>query len=189
MSSRTANNGTIVHSSDSKSLWNYTLSPGWTHAEAEVYKLALMKYGIGNYKRVLTERILPGKTVAQLNNQCQRFLGQQSTKAFQGLRVDLQAVFVANGKRTNVKRKNNCIVNTGDNPTTESVRIAKEKNRTSYGLKQERIDAIYIPTLRQEDLSSVFVKTDASKRQTKIERLKYVCFIFFQIRIFFRTKF
>ena len=37
---------------DSKSLWNYTLSPGWTEEEVEVLKVALMKFGIGKWKRI-----------------------------------------------------------------------------------------------------------------------------------------
>jgi hypothetical protein len=34
---------------DSKSLHNYTLSPGWTKDEVEILKIALMKYGIGKW--------------------------------------------------------------------------------------------------------------------------------------------
>jgi len=39
----------IAHS---KSLWNYTLSPGWTKEEVEVLKVALMKFGIGKWKSI-----------------------------------------------------------------------------------------------------------------------------------------
>lgn len=37
---------------DSKSLHNYTLSPGWTKEEVEILKIALMKYGIGKWKKI-----------------------------------------------------------------------------------------------------------------------------------------
>ena len=60
--------------SDSKSLWNYTLSPGWTNEEVDVLKIALKKYGIGKWKRIKKTNCLPGKTIAQLNPQTQRLL-------------------------------------------------------------------------------------------------------------------
>ena len=37
---------------DSKSLHNYTLSPGWTKNEVEILKVALMKFGIGKWKKI-----------------------------------------------------------------------------------------------------------------------------------------
>ena len=82
--------------SDSKSLWNYTLSPGWTIEEVDVLKIALMKYGIGKWKRIKKINCLPGKTIAQMNLQTQRLLGQQSLAEFMGLHVDLEKVFQEN---------------------------------------------------------------------------------------------
>lgn len=38
--------------SDSKSLHNYTLSPGWTKEEVDILKIALMKVGIGKWKKI-----------------------------------------------------------------------------------------------------------------------------------------
>jgi hypothetical protein len=52
--------------------------PGWTREETEVLRFALMKYGIGNWQTIIEERVLPGKTNAQLVCQTQRLLGQQS---------------------------------------------------------------------------------------------------------------
>ena len=91
-----------ILSSDSKSLWNFTLSPGaptpilrgprappnpspapqsgWTHEETDVLHHTLMKFGVGNWKAVIAEKVLPGKTIAQLVCQTQRLLGQQSLK-------------------------------------------------------------------------------------------------------------
>ncbi len=37
---------------ESKSLWNYSLSPGWTKEEVEILKLALMKFGIGKWNQI-----------------------------------------------------------------------------------------------------------------------------------------
>jgi hypothetical protein len=37
---------------DSKSLHNYTISPGWTRDEVDILKLALMKFGIGKWKKI-----------------------------------------------------------------------------------------------------------------------------------------
>jgi hypothetical protein len=37
---------------DSKSLWNYTLSPGWTDDEMELLKVGLKKYSVGRWKKI-----------------------------------------------------------------------------------------------------------------------------------------
>ena len=104
---------------DSKSLHNYTLSPGWTKDEVEILKLALMKYGIGKWKDIQREGCLPSKTISQMNLQTQRLLGQQSLAEFMGLRIKLDLVFLENSKKNgpNIQRKNNFIINTGNNMT------------------------------------------------------------------------
>jgi hypothetical protein len=85
--------------------------------------------------------------------QTQRLIGQQSlggkcdkhhkinSTEFMGLHVDLERIFQDNMKKkvpnivTNVnfskgaKRKNNCIINDGDNPTKEERRKKIEENR------------------------------------------------------------
>lgn len=40
---------TIPKVADSKSLHNYTLSPGWSQEEVDILKIALMKFGIGKW--------------------------------------------------------------------------------------------------------------------------------------------
>ncbi len=85
---------------DSKSLWNYTLSPGWTEDEVEVLKIALMKFGIGKWKKIKKSNCIPGKTIAQMNLQTQRLLGQQSLAEFMGIHIDLKKVFQENKKKT-----------------------------------------------------------------------------------------
>lgn len=47
--------------------------------EAEVLRKALMKFGIGNWSKIIESNCLVGKTNAQMNLQTQRMLGQQST--------------------------------------------------------------------------------------------------------------
>ncbi len=89
----------IKNTYESKSLRNYTLSPGWTEDEVEVLKIALMKFGVGKWKRITNSNCLPGKTIAQMNLQTQRLLGQQSLAEFMGLHVDLEKVFQENKKR------------------------------------------------------------------------------------------
>jgi hypothetical protein len=36
----------------SRSLWNFTLAPGWDPKEVEILRIALMKYGIGRWKLI-----------------------------------------------------------------------------------------------------------------------------------------
>jgi hypothetical protein len=69
----------VLRSNDSLSLWNCTLSPGWTEEESEILRKALMKFGVGNWAKIIESGCLPGKTNAQMNLQLQRLLGQQST--------------------------------------------------------------------------------------------------------------
>ena len=46
------NSAAVPKIADSKSLHNYTLSPGWTKEEVEILKIALMKFGIGRWKKI-----------------------------------------------------------------------------------------------------------------------------------------
>jgi len=36
----------------SRSLWNFTLAPGWDPKEIEILKLALMKFGVGCWNKI-----------------------------------------------------------------------------------------------------------------------------------------
>jgi len=69
----------ILRPNDSTSLWNCTLSPGWTQEESDILRDALIFHGIGNWKDIIEHGCLPDKTNAQMNLQLQRMLGQQST--------------------------------------------------------------------------------------------------------------
>lgn len=83
-----------------------------------------MKYGIGSWKQVTAEKLLPGKTVSQIVCQVQRMIGQQSLKGvywfliliwieFLHLHADVYAIGRENAKRTDVHRKNGIIINDG----------------------------------------------------------------------------
>jgi len=163
----------VLHCNDSKSLWNYTLSPGWTEKEVEVFRAALMKYGMGSWTQIVESRCLPGKTVAQLNNQMQRMIGQQSTGEFMKCHIDPADIFAHNKPRPG-RRKNGCLVNTGDNRTKEWYKKKRQENKKKRGLTTEQIAAIVIPTLKKEDMSNVMIKTVTGGfgRQNKYDRIK-----------------
>jgi len=153
---------------ESKSLWNVSLSPGWTPREVEVFRLALMKYGLGRWTIIVERGVLPGKTVGQMNNQMQRMIGQQSTGEFQGLHIDPSVVFAFNAARTGV-RKNGVLINTGENPTPEKIRQKRAANQAKWGLSQAEIDAVEVPTLVADETSGL---TDATTRAEKLARLR-----------------
>ncbi|KRX04843.1 hypothetical protein PPERSA_06477 [Pseudocohnilembus persalinus] len=134
-----------VNLNSSASLWNYTLSPGWSHEEVNVLKNALNIFGIGKWRQIIDSNCLPGKQIGQIYMQTQRLIGQQSLGDFMGLRVDLQKVYLDNMKKQNVMRKNNSVINTGDNPTKEERQRNIEGNRKKYGLSQEEISKLEIP--------------------------------------------
>ncbi len=82
-----------------------------------------MKLGIGAWQKIAKLNVLPGKTPAQLNLQCQRMMGQQSLRGscvshrlilleFMGVRLDPENVWIENNKKEGV-RKNGCLINTG----------------------------------------------------------------------------
>ena len=37
---------------ESGSIWNYALSPGWTHQEVEVLMICLKKFGVGKWTAI-----------------------------------------------------------------------------------------------------------------------------------------
>jgi len=132
---------------DSKSLWNYTLSPGWTKEEVEVLKIALMKFGVGKWKKIQRSGCLPTKTISQMNLQTQRLLGQQSLAEFMGLHVDLLKIFEDNAQKNGpgILRKNKYIINTGDNLTAVDRAKKMKQNKISYGLNATLVKALRLP--------------------------------------------
>ena len=164
----------MKHSSDSKSLWNFSLSPGWTTEEVEVFGAALIKYGIGSWKIIINARCLPGKTVAQLYNQAQRLLGQQSLAEFQGLSLDIKAIFERNSK-INGQRKNNCLINSGNKLTKERLVALKEQNQQEFGIPQEIIDSTVIPELEASEMSNVLItQDDKAPKETRLQKIQKI---------------
>lgn len=105
----------LVLSKASPSLWNCALSPGWTSEEVAVLRQAVLKFGVGNWFEIVESGCLPGKTIAQINNQTQRMLGQQSTAEFANLHIDVLVIGERNSKLSGpeIKRKAGLIINTG----------------------------------------------------------------------------
>lgn len=168
---------TMKHSSASKSLWNFSLSPGWTKKEVEVFEAALTKYGIGNWTNIIKHRCLPGKTVAQLYNQTQRLLGQQSLAEFQGLSLNIRAIFARN-LTIKGKRKNNCLVNSGNKLTRPKLEKLKIKNQEEFGIAQDVIDSTTIPELTASEMSHVLIQQgedeDKVSTQTRLQKIQRI---------------
>eukprot|EP01017_Pseudomicrothorax_dubius_P049554 TRINITY_DN9229_c0_g3_i1.p1 TRINITY_DN9229_c0_g3~~TRINITY_DN9229_c0_g3_i1.p1 ORF type:complete len:213 (-),score=38.03 TRINITY_DN9229_c0_g3_i1:23-661(-) len=163
----------IVHC-ESKSLWNYTLSPGWTQEEVQVLKKALQRFGVGRWKKIINSRCLPGKTIGQIYMQTQRLLGQQSLGEFMGLHLDLESVFRDNMSKRGVLRKNNCIINTGDNPTREERMRRIEENRKRYGLDIETIRSIRLPRFASNHQRVYMLEELESDKFTTVEKLEHL---------------
>ena len=83
----------------SRTLWNFSVAPGWTMQEVEILKVSLMKHGFGNWGKIVESDCLPTKNISQLQIQTQRLVGQQSLAEFKGLHLDLEGVFERNFKR------------------------------------------------------------------------------------------
>ncbi|KAF9209292.1 hypothetical protein BGZ49_005356 [Haplosporangium sp. Z 27] len=145
--SMTAGARNILRSNDSASLWNYTVAPGWSMQEAEILRKALMKFGVGNWSKIIESNCLVGKTNAQMNLQTQRMLGQQSTAEFAGLHIDPRVIGQKNSliQGEHIRRKNGCIVNTGAKISREEIRRRIAENKEQYELTEEEWSAIELP--------------------------------------------
>lgn len=157
----------VLRSNDSASLWNCTLSPGWTQEEVNILRLALMKFGIGNWSKIVDSQCLVGKTVAQMNLQTQRMLGQQSTAEFANLHIDPLVIGKINSQKQgpDIKRKNNFIVNTGGKLTKEEKLKKIQENKRLYGLSRETINSIVLPTAKP-------VKESIADMETELKHLR-----------------
>ncbi|KAG1661523.1 hypothetical protein FOA52_000033 [Chlamydomonas sp. UWO 241] len=136
---------------DAASLWNFAPAPGWTREEAQVLKLCLMQYGVGQWQAIHAAGHLPGKLIQQLYGQTQRLLGQQSLAAFTGLQVDVDRVRAENETRVqpgepgtgssgqNVQRKAGLIIYSGPPPSRELKEKWRRDARERYGLTPEQV--------------------------------------------------
>ena len=74
-----------------------------------------------------------------------------------GLHVDLEKIFHDNMKKTeNVIRKNNCIINTGDNPNKEERKKRIDRNRILYGLTPSEVKSIKLPKNKNPIFSNLY---------------------------------
>lgn len=85
----------------------------------QILKLALQKFGVGKWRKIVNSKCLAKKSIGQIYMQTQRLLGQQSLGDFMGLHLNLEKIFQDNMRKTGVTRKNNFIINTSNNPTKE----------------------------------------------------------------------
>ncbi|CAG8579074.1 1311_t:CDS:2 [Ambispora gerdemannii] len=168
----------VLRSNDSASLWNCTLSPGWSEEENEIFRKALMKFGIGNWAKIIESECLPGKTNAQMNLQLQRMLGQQSTAEFGGLHIDPLVIGEKNAKiqGPHIKRKNNCIVNTGGRPLREEIKARIAKNKELYEEPEEVWSKIELPKPQDKIFNNTLLntinKTVLNAKKEELRRLQ-----------------
>ncbi|CAM0136528.1 unnamed protein product [Umbelopsis sp. WA50703] len=170
----TAGARNVLRSNDSASLWNCTLSPGWTEEESETLRKALMLFGIGNWAKIIESDCLPGKTNAQMNLQLQRLLGQQSTAEFASLHIDPKVIGERNSKiqGPDIKRKNNCIVNTGGKLSREELKQRVLKNKEMYELPESEWKNIVLPKVEDPAAVLEVKKQELVKLQDKLAQVQ-----------------
>jgi len=162
----------ILRPNDSTSLWNCTLSPGWTQEESDILRDALIFYGIGNWKDIIEHGCLPDKTNAQMNLQLQRMLGQQSTAEFQNLHIDPYEIGKINSQKQgpNIRRKNGFIINTGGKLSREDIKRKIQENKENYELPEEVWSKIVLPN--REVVIKNKVQEAINERREKLNKLE-----------------
>ncbi|KAI9197446.1 uncharacterized protein BJ171DRAFT_570679 [Polychytrium aggregatum] len=155
----------VLRPNDSASLWNCSLSQGWTREEANVLRNALIKYGIGNWKEIMECSVLADKTNAQLNLQTQRMLGQQSIGEFANLHIDPYTIGAINAQKTgdHIVRKNGFIINTGGKVSRKELLEKIQRNKELYELPKEEWDSIVIARKEEGPISVL----DRKKRELR----------------------
>jgi len=162
----------ILRPNDSTSLWNCTLSPGWTQEESDILRDALIYYGIGNWKDIIEHGCLPDKTNAQMNLQLQRMLGQQSTAEFQNLHIDPYEIGKINSQKQgpNIRRKNGFIINTGGKLSREDIKRKIQENKENYELPEEVWSKIVLPN--REVVIKNKVQEAINERRERLNKLE-----------------
>ena len=93
----------------SQSLWNCSIAPGWSKPEEDLFEKAVMKFGVGKWKRLVESGLFKSENIRRLQSKLCRLLGQQTLVGFIGLHIDIKAVKADNDKKTG-KRKGGCLV-------------------------------------------------------------------------------
>ena len=87
-----------------------------------------------------------------------------------GLHVDLEKIFHDNMKKTeNVIRKNNCIINTGDNPNKEERKKRIDRNRILYGLTPSEVKSIKLPKNKNPIFSNLYTLEEVHLLKPKLQ--------------------
>jgi len=165
----------LQNANDSKSLWNFTLSPGWSQFDAHILRLGLMRYGCGSWRDI--GRHFPLKNCGQLNLQTQRLFGQQALAEFQKVHIDPKPIKEANDKIEGF-RKNTCLINTGNNVTAKENARRKEKHIKERGIPKELYERIQVPLVLDPPMLRKNVVDDIEKL-----REMYRCVYDIQLRI------
>eukprot|EP01084_Bolivina_argentea_P033812 62512_1 len=134
----------LQNTNDSKSLWNYTLSPGWSSFDAHILRLAIIKYGCGAWRNI--GRHFPLKNCTQLNLQTQRLFGQQALAPFNKVHVDPYQVKQVNDKIDGF-RKNSCLINTGLHLSAKQREEKRKQHTKQYGIPKEIYERIQLPVV------------------------------------------
>mmetsp|Transcript_34953 Transcript_34953/g.30796 ORF Transcript_34953/g.30796 Transcript_34953/m.30796 type:complete len:360 (+) Transcript_34953:115-1194(+) len=134
----------LQNSNDSKSLWNYTLSPGWSEFDAHILRLAVMRYGCGAWREI--NKHFPLKTCGQLNLQTQRLFGQQALAEFNKVHIDPSRIKAINDKIDGF-RKNTCLINEGNNLRAEEKERRRQAHIKKYGIPKEIYEQIQVPVV------------------------------------------
>lgn len=134
----------LQNANDSKSLWNFTLSPGWSGFDAHILRLALMRYGCGGWRQI--SKHFPMKTCGQLNLQTQRLFGQQALAEFQKVHIDPNNIKVVNDKIDGF-RKNTCLINTGNNVSAQEANRRRQEHTAKHGIPEDLYKQITVPVV------------------------------------------
>lgn len=142
----------------SDSLCNASVSPGWNEEEIKVLRLAIMKFGLGNWTELIEGGYLPGKSISQLNNQVRRMLGQQSSAEFAGLHIDVSKIGEMNRTKEGL-RKCGVLIHTGAKLTRQEILLKIQQNKLLYELQPEEYESIQLDELKiKEDILLVQMK-------------------------------
>lgn len=165
----------LQNANDSESLWNYTLSPGWSKFDAHILRLAIMRYGCGAWRNI--SRHFPQKNCNQLNLQTQRLFGQQALAEFQKVHLDPSRLKVINDKIDGF-RKNTCLINTGNNVSAEEKENRRNDHIEKYGIPKELYQRIQVPVVLDPPAPCETVIDDIEKL-----REMYRCVYDIQLRL------
>lgn len=130
---------------------NYEGGSGWQPLEAALFRLALTKYGCGNWDTC--SYFLPHHNTAQFNTFAQKLFGQQSLAPFSGLKLDPYEGYKENLQKHQL-RKNGVVVHEGA-PLTS---VAKKALKESWAEREHDIDFENIVLPVVEDRSRNYTK-------------------------------